>query len=87
MSAILRNFAREYEGVDGSRASFAADAFEHIPRITQCMFFRNSAESFPHSARVDCFARARNRTRDADMLTENLEFSINSVFSHLPQFS
>lgn len=61
-SAIVRNFAREYEGAGGSRASFAADAFERIPRMTQYMFIRNYPESFPQAACVDCFAR--NHTRD-----------------------
>lgn len=65
-SAIVRNLAREYEGAGGSRASFAADAFERIPRMTQYTFIRNYPESFPQAACVDCFAR--NHMRDVSTL-------------------
>lgn len=71
-SAILRNFVREYEGASGNRASFAADAFEHIPRMTRRMFIRNYPESFPQAAYVDCFGRDRM----FKMLGKNFELSI-----------
>lgn len=75
-SAILWNFAREYEGAGESRASSAADAFERIPRMMQCMFIRNYWESFPQAACVDCFAG--NRMPDVDMLAENLKLPIDT---------
>jgi len=73
-SAILRNFACEYEDTDGSWASFTANAFERIPRMTQ--FIRDYPESFPQAVCVDYFTR--NRMQDVDMLAEIFKLSIDS---------